>query len=271
MSINSIEFLGKKFNKQIKTNVENPDLKEISDTLFDLSDAKDVLSFIDIDKLKFLAKRFYYKYVEEEYDEKDEDIEVTEINKINENIDNMTKDEYIDFVHLLVKRQKYYIDFDFNLPIHAHEMIHPDFDFDKCFFEFTIFRTKDIGNIQNKQLNNSIELDNKKVLKIRADFEIDIRVESNNDTDVWMQTFKMTVERNCSNEEYVKLVQYLNFNEDVFVNYLNDTFVFKFNYHEKILEFIEEIVFKIQENAEQGKKYNKKVITKYFEEHSETF
>jgi len=271
MSVNSIEFLGKKFNKQIKANVKNPDLKEISDTLFDLSDAKEVLSFIDIDKLKILAKRFYYKYVEEEYDEKDEDIEVTEINKIGENIDNMTKEEYIDFVHLLVKRQKYYIEFDFNLPIHAHEMIHPNFDFDKCFFEFSIYRTKDIESIQNKQLNNSTELNNKKVLKIRADFEIDIEIVSNNDTDLCTRDLKMTVEKNCSNEEYIKLVQYLIFNEDVFANYLNDTFIFKFNYHEQILEFIDEIVFKIQKNTEKGNKYNKKVFTKKIDENRETF
>ena len=254
MSVTSLEFLGKILNNKIKADGEFPDLKEISDTLYDLSEAKEVLNFFDMDNLKFLAEKFSMKFDEKIYEEHascyklesedkddEEDEEETEEEK---DVNEMTKEELIEYIYRLVKIQQYYVDFNINTPEHAREMIR--FCSKKCFFEISFFKPEDINNFQNKALNNSPELNNKKLLTISGDFKTYLEDISNNDRNLVLEDFVLTFKKTCSNDEFLRIFFFIIQNEDILYNFFNKTFIRDFKFHEKIIEILDDYFIDIE-------------------------
>lgn len=99
MPLTSQELLAKNISKKVQLSYFDSliDLSEVSQIIYELSDAREVLNFVEMDKLKILTKEFSHKYSDEIYDK---------------NINDITKVEIIDEIDRLVKGQKYYIECD---------------------------------------------------------------------------------------------------------------------------------------------------------------
>jgi hypothetical protein len=172
------------------------------------------------------------------------------------NINDMTKEELIEYIYRLVKSQQYYVEFNINTPENACEMIR--FCSKKCFFEISFFKPEDINNFQNKALNNSPELNNKKLLTIRGDFKTYLEEISNNDRDVVLEDFVLKFEKTCSNDEFLRIFFFIIQNEDILYNFFNKTFIRDFKFHEKIIEILDDYFIDI----EYAKKIRKGIAVK---------
>ena len=246
MPVTSQELFAKKISKKIPAFITTLfDLSEVSQIIYELSDAKEVLNFIKVDELKIMLMNFSRKYSDEKYDK---------------NINEMTKDEIIDEIDRLVKGQKYYIECDEgDMPTRPEDIICQSGCSD-CSFCFYIYRMSDIESFDNLKYD-------KTVLSFQATFEIQI-IESNNDADVIIEDLKFELTKNCSNEEFINIFKFIKKNKDVISIFLNNSFISKFNYDKRVISFLQEIY----KNIKNGKlSEDEKVITKSYDDDYQTY